>query len=208
MLRRSFLSHFGGAAAFLGISQPAAPSASKPFEAAKHPEDDWLDKMPGVHRAIFDTWTASKFAEGVQFAGNYARVNVDAYKLTDKDVALVLCTRHNTAPFAFNDAMWAKYGKHFCDRMEWVDPKTREVPKTNIYTRQLANLSKSGMQFAICALTTRAYTRIIANATGAKADDVFAELSANTIGVSHFVPAGVVAVTRAQERGYSLVVVG
>lgn len=213
MLRRSFLSYFGGAAASLGIiERPQSPSAAapptQPFQAARHAEDDWLGSRPGVHRVIFDTWTASKFAEGLLFAGNYARTNVDAYKLTDKDFALVVCTRHNTAPFAFNDAMWAKYGKPFCKRMEWVDPKTNEVPATNVYGRQLANLAKAGMQFAICSLTTRAYTRIIADATGAKADDIYNELAANTVAVAHFVPAGVVTVTRAQERGYAVIAVG
>lgn len=212
MLRRSFLSRVGGVAALFGYGDQsqsaAAPPPAKPFEAARHAEDDWFDKMPGVHRVIFDTWTASKFAEGVQFAGNYARTNVDAYKLTEKDFALVICTRHNTAPFAFNDAMWAKYGKHFCERMEWVDPKTKQPPPTNVYARQLGNLAKQGMQLAICSLTTRAYTRIIATATGAKADDVYNELAANTLAVSHFVPAGVVAVTRAQERGYAVIAIG
>ncbi len=212
MLRRSFLSHLSSAAAYFGlVGQPPASASSPPaapFAAARHAEDDWLEKMPGVHRVLFDTWTASKFQEGVLFAGNYARTNVDAYKLTDKDFAVVICTRHNTAPFAFNDAMWAKYGRHFCRRMDWVDPKTKEVPATNIYGRQLGNLAKAGMQFAICSLTTRAYTRIIADATGAKADDVFEELKANTVAASHFVPAGVITVTRAQERGYAVVAVG
>ena len=212
MLRRSFLSRFGGAAALLGFgrqSSPAAtPAAPKAFEAARHADDDWLDRIPGVHRVIFDTWTADKFGDALLFAGNYARTNIDAYKLTDKDFALVICTRHSTAPFAFNDAMWTKYGKHFSQRMEWVDPKTKEPPTTNIYGRQLANLGKQGMHFAICSLTTRAYTRLIANATGGKADDVYNELAANTIAPGHFVPAGVVAVTRAQERGYAVVAVG
>jgi hypothetical protein len=43
-----------------------------------------------------------------------------------------------------------------------------------------------------------------ASATGGNADAVVKELMANAIANSHFVPAGVVAVTRAQERGYSL----
>lgn len=212
MLRRSFLSRFSGFAALFGFAPqgqtPATPPSSKPFEAARHADDDWLDRVAGGHRVIFDTWTAANFADAVLFAGNYARTNIDAYKLTEKDFALVICTRHNTAPFAFNDAMWAKYGKQFSQRMEWVDPKTKEPPTTNIYGRQLANLGKQGMQFAICSLTTHAYTHLIANATGAKADDVYNELAANTVAVGHLVPAGVVAVTRAQERGYAVIAVG
>jgi len=209
MLRRYFLSRLGGASALLGVGQQTpAPAASTPFSAARHAQDDWFEQLPGTHRVIFDTWTAARFAEGIGFAGNYVRVNKDAYSLADKDLAVVICVRHHTAPFAFSDAMWVKYGKQFSDRMSFVDPKTKEPPATNLYREQLVNLSKQGIHLAICALTTRAYTRIIASATGAKAEDVFDELAAHTVAPGHFVPAGVVAVTRAQERGYAMIAIG
>ena len=64
------------------------------------------------------------------------------------------------------------------------------------------------MHFSICNLTTRAYTRIIADAGGANADDVYKELGANTLGPSHFVPAGVVGISRAQEHGYTMIAIG
>src|SRR5207253_1381865 len=46
------------------------------------------------------------------------------------------------------------------------------------------------------------------NQTDAKPEDVRKELTSNTLGPSHFVPAGVVAVTRAQERGYANISIG
>ena len=49
---------------------------------------------------------------------------------------------------------------------------------------------------------------IIARDTGADRDAVRAELTAGAIGAAQFVPAGVIAVTRAQEYGYGLVSVG
>jgi intracellular sulfur oxidation DsrE/DsrF family protein len=213
MLRRAFLSRFGGAGALLGFheqspSAPLASSSSPPFTAGRHPQDDWFDQVPGSHRVIFDTWTADRFAEAAGFAGNYVRVNKDAYNLTEKDLAVVICVRHQTAPFAFNDAMWAKYGKPFSTRMTFVDPKTKQPPTTNVYGAQLSNLAKQGVQFAVCSLTTRAYTRILAESTGGSADEIYKELAANTLGASHFVPAGIVAVTRAQERGYAVLSMG
>jgi intracellular sulfur oxidation DsrE/DsrF family protein len=210
MMRRSFLSRFGGVAALVGLDgQSSQPSAARaPFEAARHTQDDWFDDTPAGHRVIFDTWMSSAFGEAVGFAGNYMRVNKDAYGLEDKDLALVICVRHQTAPFAFNDAMWAKYGKHLSERMQFTDPKTKQAPTANVYGRQLSALAKEGVKFAVCNLTTRAYTRILASATGTSADDIYKELTANTIGQSHFVPAGIVAVTRAQERGYVLASLG
>lgn len=212
MQRRSFFSRFAGAGAagalgafFGGVSaNAAAPS----FEAARHDQDAWFDSLPGSHRVIFDTWTHERFAEAVQFAGNYYRGNKDGYSLSDKDLAVVIGVRHHTQPFAFNDAMWAKYGKHFSARMKFTHPETKQPPTTNLYGSQLTTLSKQGIHFSICALTTRAYTKIISEATGASQEDVFKELSANTLAPAHFVPAGVVGITRAQERGYTVISIG
>ncbi|HEY7286735.1 MAG TPA: hypothetical protein VH497_14910 [Vicinamibacterales bacterium] len=212
MLRRSFLSRVGGAAAFMNTAPAQSPSetrqARSSFEPARHAQDDWFDELPGKHRIIFDTFMSDMFGEAVGFVGNYVNVNKTAYELTDKDMAVVLTVRHQTAPFGFNDAMWAKYGKQFSDRMKFVDPKTKEAPSVNVYAAQLDRLSKSGVHLAICRLTTRAYTQIIATAFNTKADDVFNELAANTVAPGHFVPAGIVAVSRAQERGYTLASIG
>lgn len=207
MHRRSFFSRFGAAGAVFGWA-PVAAAAASSFAAARHDQDAWLEQMPGQHRVIFDTWTWEKFPEGVQFTGNYSRASKDAYGLTDKDLAIIIGVRHHTAPFAFNDAMWAKYGRHFSERMLFTDPKTKLPPAVNPHSARLSALVKSGAQFSICNLTTRAYTRIIADATKADADDVYKELAANTLGPSHFVPAGVVGVSRAQEYGFTVIAIG
>ena len=216
MLRRSFFSRIGGAAAALGFvdqkaadAAPASPAASAgSFTPARHEQDNWFDELPGTHRVLFDTWTPTRFPDSLQFAGNIYRANKDGYGLTEKDLAVIIVVRHNTAPFAFNDAMWAKYNKAFSRRMDWVDPKTQEPPAVNLYTRQLTNFIKQGLHLAVCNLTTRAYTQIIARETQRPDDEIYKELTSNTVGNAHFVPAGVVAATRAQERGYSIISIG
>lgn len=212
MLRRSFVSRVGGVAAALGFADQKASDAPPPpagqWQPTRHEQDNWFDELPGKHRVLFDTWTASRFSDSMLFAGNVYRANRDGYGLTDRELAVIICVRHQTATFAFNDAMWAKYGKAFCKRMEWVDPKTQEPPAVNIYTRQLANFVRQGLHLAVCNLTTRAFTQIIAQESQRSADEVYKELTTNTIGNAHFVPAGVVAATRAQERGYSIVSIG
>jgi intracellular sulfur oxidation DsrE/DsrF family protein len=209
MLRRSFFSRFPAAAALFGLQAPAPSEAGhSEFQAAHHAQDAWFDELPGKHRVVFDTYNAAAFQEAVQFTNNYFRVNKDAYKLTEKDFAVVLVARHRTAPFAFNDAMWAKYGKAFSDRMEFKDPKTNEAPTTNVFGTQLAALSKQGLHLAVCNLTTRSVSQRLAELTKTSQDEVYKELTSNTIGPSHFVPAGIVAVTRAQEHGYVLVSIG
>lgn len=207
MLRRSFLSRFP-AAAFLGTKGATASAAAARWRAARHPQDDWFDRLPGQHRVFFDTWTAPKFEEAIGFAGNYFRASKDDYGLEDHDLAVVICARHRTGPFAFNDAIWAKYGKTFSERQQFTDPKTREAPTVNVYREQLARLAKQGVHLAVCNMTTKAYSRILAEQTGAPVEAVYRELTTNTVGPATFVPAGIVAVTRAQEHGYAIVSIG
>ena len=45
----------------------------------------------------------------------------------------------------------------------------------------------------------------IARTAGSTANQIYDELTANLLPNSHLVPAGIVAVNRAQERGYSFV---
>jgi len=212
MQRRSFLSRFHGLAAVFGVAAnaatPAAAAESGRFEPVKHPQDDWLDSLPGKHRVVFDTWTASRFPEAMQFANNIYRGNKDGYDLSEKDLAIVIVARHRTAPFAFNDAMWAKYGKPFSERMDFLDPKTNKVPTANVYSAQLGGLLKQGVHLAVCNLTTRSTAQRLAELTGATADEVYKELTTNALGNAHFVAAGVIGATRAQEHGYALISIG
>jgi intracellular sulfur oxidation DsrE/DsrF family protein len=55
-------------------------------------------------------------------------------------------------------------------------------------------------------MATRRIAGVIATARGSSADDIYTELVSNLIRNSHMVPAGIVSVSRAQERGYTLAV--
>ncbi len=209
MLRRSFLSRFPAAAALFGQGeQSLSASPSGHFEPARHARDDWFDQLPGRHRVVFDTWTADKFDDAIRFANNIFRGNKDGYDLTERDHAVIIVARHRTAPFAFSDAMWAKYGKPFAERMQLADPKTKETPTTNPYGAQLTALVKQGVHLAVCNLTTRSLSERLAELTGKTRDETYQELTTNTVGNAHFVAAGVLGVTRAQEHGYALISIG
>ena len=203
MMRRSFLS---GVPALAFLQSPVA--ALRAWQAARHAQDDWFDDNTAKHRVIFDTWNPERFPDALQFAGNYFETSKSDYDLPSGDLAVVICVRHRTTPFAFNDATWAKYGKSFSDQMGWADPGTHETPTANPYARRLAALAAQGVKLAVCNRSTRGYANGVARRTGAKNEDVLTELMSNTIVPGHFVPAGVIAVTRAQERGYANVSIG
>lgn len=222
--RRSFLSRLGaGAAAFTAaISGSAGPAvAQQPgWTAARHPEDDWMDAIPGKHRFFYDSSTATGAGDAITFATNFYSANKSGYNLGDTDLAVIICLRHWSTPFAWTDAMWAKYGAPISERIKFVDPKTSQPPVVNVYTKrdygmQLPNrgttldvMIQRGVHFAVCDMATRAYSGLIATALKLKADEVYQDLRSNSIPNTHYAAAGIVAVQRAQSRGYALAWMG
>lgn len=219
MARRLFLSRLGmgvGMAGAAAVSSPAAmaqAAADEPWRPAHHAQDDWYDKIPGVHRFLFDASTPDAMGWALQFATNYFTANQQAYGLKDSDLAVVIVARHKATSFAYNDAIWAKYGKPISEQAEYTDPKTKEAPKINVYgpagetvqAGKMDALIKKGVQFAVCGMSTRGIATRIAKANNVEVDAVVKEITANLIGNSHMVPAGILAVNRAQERGYSFI---
>jgi len=229
LARRSFLARFGagatafGAAFASGASVDGAQSPVGPaptWKPARHAEDDWFEQVSAKHRIFFDTTTADGFGLAMLFANNTFIANRTGYGLADADVALVICARHHSTPFAYTDALWAKYGSALAERAHFNDPRTKKPPTVNVfqtagYDASLPNngllldaLIKQGVRFAVCGLATRAAASLIAQKTGGKFDDIFKELTDHMVPNAHLVPAGIVAVNRAQEREYSFAYAG
>ena len=217
--RRSFLTNLGAAASAAGVTLAAgSASAQAPagahWQPARHPQDDWMDQLPGKHRYFFDSTTPDRLEDAIQFTGNYYSASRGVYGLENADLAVIVGMRHRAAPFGFNDAMWAKYGVTLAKRAEFVDPKTKAAPTVNYFTpkataaparpRSFASLIALGVNFSLCNLSTRAIAGLIADATGQKTDEVYTEITANLIDRARLVPAGIIAVNRAQEKGYSV----
>ena len=210
LARRSFLSRLGIGAGVLGAAAVgptalAQESAEGRWKPARHSQDDWLEKIPGQHRFVFDTTTPDGLALGFQFAANYFAANHETYGLEDHDLAVVMVARHKSTSFGYNDAMWAKYGKQFSEQSGFADPKTKQPPSANLYAERMSELTKKGVHFAVCQMSSRRIANAIAQASGGEADGILKELAANLIANARIVPAGIVAVNRAQERGYSFV---
>jgi hypothetical protein len=222
--RRSFLSRLGAAAAAFGagagVAQAQTKPATGPFSPARHKDDEWLTQIPGKHRVVIDATQPGSAGAAALYAGNLFNTNKSAYGLADADLAIVIVMRHNATPFAFNDALWTKYGKALGPILDFMDPKTKEAPSTNLYNAKgyglaltnlgttIASVTDRGAVIAICDLATHFASSGIARATGAKADDVYNDFKANPLPNSRFVSAGVNAVTRAQELGYTLIYAG
>jgi intracellular sulfur oxidation DsrE/DsrF family protein len=216
--RRSFLG-LGGTAALAasavgGTQVLEAQSTARRWQPERHIEDDWLDMLSGKHRMVFDASMPDGFGYALLYAGNYFIANADAYKLNDSDLAVVIVARHYATPFAFNDAMWKKYGARISELSNFLDPRSKQAPTTNLYNIANIGLSnkgstvdgliKRGAQFAVCEMAARGLADSLATA-GSDGNTVFEEIRRNLISNSRLVPAGIVAVNRAQERGYTCV---
>ena len=209
--RRAFLSRLGIGATGAGLTvladRPAAAQSPGPSEwhPQRHAQDDWLDRIPGVHRFILDTTTPEGFDDALRFASNYFTANRNGYGLKNEDLAVVIVARHHSTPFAYTDGMWSKHGVGLAQRNGFTDPATKRPPVVNVYRTRLEELLRQGVHLAVCQMATRNLAGIVAKAAGSDTDTIYAELVANLMSNAHMVPAGIVAVNRAQERGYSFV---
>ena len=212
--RRSFLAGVGLAAAGATVAAGANAASSgggSGFTPARHAEDSWMDELDGIHRAFVDSSTGQGGIAAVNFASNILRAHAMGYGGSDDDYGMIICFRHASAPFGFNDAMWEKYHDVFVGRTGILDSngdpvKINPLSIERTYGNRantIANLTDSGIHFAICNLSTLGMAGNIARSTGRESDEVYQELVANAIPNSHFVAAGVLAATRAQEYGYS-----
>ena len=213
--RRSFLARLGAAAAAFGLGSSAAdaqspapaavaPPAGARWQPALEPKDDWLEQIPGRHRLFFDAVSAAGAAAAIRFADNYFTANKNGYGLAPSEVAVVICLRHGATQFAFTDAIWGKYGAALSESEKFTDPKTGQPPVVNVYRGGLESHVTRGVHFAVCDLATNRLANFIARKSDARAEAIYKELTTNAIGNAHFVAAGILAVNRAQERGYAV----
>ena len=220
--RRSLMAGLGAAAAAAVLVPAAAVGQNRvsTFRPTRHTQDSWMDELKGKHRVFIDSSTASGGAEALLYANNLYMANEGGYSLKPADLAIIVCLRHFATPLAYNDAAWKKYGKAFSGIMQFKDPKTGAAPSSNLmnsadYGLTLPNLGvtlnsliERGTRFAICDMATNFLATQIAQDTGGNKDSIYKELVASAIPNGRFVPAGVVAVTRAQEYDYSLLAAG
>lgn len=219
--RRLFLSRAGIGAA-LGVAAVAnLPAASQAAAAAPrwqptlHPMDDWLERPKAKHRLVFDTTTPSAAGAALLYANNYLTANKASYNIEPTDLSVVIVMRHFSTPFAYSDAIWAKYGAQLSEALEFIDPKTKQAPTTNLYESTdygfglpnfgttISSLVQKGVHIAVCDMATHFIAGLLADKTHGEVDGIYHELVSNFFPNSHLVPAGIVTVNRAQERGYS-----
>jgi intracellular sulfur oxidation DsrE/DsrF family protein len=221
--RRALMAGMGVAAVAGLMAAPGAEAQSgsrrSGFTPARHKLDAWFDELPGTHRVFVDSASAGGGANALGYANNLLNSTDNAYPGENAAMALVVCFRHMSTPFGYGDAVWAKYGEVFHSMIEFADPVTSAAPKINLLNSKahgmLGNrgatidaLVAKGVHYAICNTASRGIAGVVAQRTGGNADAVYQEFASNLIPNGRLVSAGVMALTRAQEYGYSVLISG
>ena len=212
--RRAVLTGAAAAAAVsLTSTRAGAQAPGRRFQPARHSQDEWLDTVPGKHRTFIDCASVNAAGAGMLYANNLYVANAKGYQLKEADVAVVVCLRHFATVFAFNDTIWGKYGQALSDGVSFVDPKTKQAPSKNLLddpafsqlpVSTISSVTQRGTQFAVCDMATNMLAGLVAASTKGVQAAIYQEFVPNLIPNSHLMAAGVVAVNRAQEYGYTL----
>ena len=220
--RRGFV---GRTAAALALSlTPALPrwaEAETPVGLSdpRTPSDDWMKQLKGKHRQIFDMKTHAN-GVGLLHVRNYLDTWRDAYHLTDQDVTPVLTFYGAGLPMGFDDSAWAKYP--FGDAMKVTDPKTNAPARRNIfYQPETGDTIAFGMldssidqlvaRGTVCIMCNNAlafWTMQLEKGGMGKAADIRADLVQHLLPGVSLVPAMVIAIGQAQERGCAYMALG
>lgn len=205
--RRALLAGLGAVAAgAVGSTSANAQggATTSTFTPTFHTEDAWLAALPGKHRIVLDVTSLEKMPEVVRFVSNLTTGHKSGYGVDAADLAIVVCFRHGATAYGYADAIWSKYGKI-------INSQATPPPSGNPFNAggrtQLADMAKQGVQFMVCGTASRGLAGRIAG-QGGDADAVMKEMAENLIASARIVPAGVIGVTHAQERGYALLYVG
>jgi intracellular sulfur oxidation DsrE/DsrF family protein len=192
----------------VGSAAHARPAGAGAWSPAFDPVDDWMDEGGKLHRALFDTTTAGAATGAVRFVNNLYVANKQGYGIEPGDLGMILVLRAGSTPFGYNDSIWQKYGATLTGFLK-LEGKQAEVAKTanpllgEDGEGSLAGLAAKGTRFAICGMATHGISGVLAKAAGKDAGEVEADIKANLIPGGVIVPAGIAAVNRAQERGYT-----
>ena len=209
----------GAGALIAGVGLVASAASAQAADGgawapASEDKDAWMD-IPGTrHRMVYDTTSASAFSEALFFANNYYNANKSGYGLDPDALGVIIIARHMSTPYAYTDAAWAKYGAGFAKMMQLDDDQAKVATKGNpmlpakpdagmMAGATVSELGAKGTRFAVCGLATQVIAGMVAKDAGQTADEAEAFLKANLVPGGVLVPAGIVAVNRAQEHGYS-----
>lgn len=200
--RRRFIGRAAAAvAAFTGF--PGLLRADTSADDSKH--DAWMGQLKGKHRQLFHAIDLNDRA--MLMANNYLDAYQNEFAEKPGEATAVIGVHGPALHLGFTDAAWAKYG--FGKTANLTDPTTKAPAIRNVFATggELAvdTAQKRGILFLICNTALRLRSRGLAKERGETYEAVYKDLEASRLPGTILVPALVVAINRAQEKGVTYV---
>jgi intracellular sulfur oxidation DsrE/DsrF family protein len=201
--RRSFLTRLAGLGAALGLATPRLAEASTALDGMRVGDDPWVAKLIGKHRVVFHSHMPTD-GLAIRWAQTFLDTQKSTYGFTDRDSSVVVGLNGRSIGWLFNDALWARY------------PTIGEVMgapgSKNPQTALVGSLIPRGVIVLACHNSLRASgSRFlpVAQQGDASARTAFAEEArANLLAGVEVVPAMIVTLQQAQDRGCRYIYAG
>ncbi|NNF57419.1 MAG: hypothetical protein HKN04_04185 [Rhodothermaceae bacterium] len=211
--RRTFLQRLSvGTLALMSggaVARTASPGAAPAAPRLVTSGTDWLDRIRGEHRQVFDIVEPNN-GLGAVYALNYLDSYQRVHGLSGDDVTAVAVYRHNAMPLMLNDATWATY--KIGEFLSVTDPETnapatRNIFRTNIILRPGLTyeqmMADRGVVVVACEMALTVYSSLTAEAAGVSPEEAKADWEANLLDGAVLAASGVYAVDQAQQHGCS-----
>ena len=204
--RRRFVGRAAAAiAALTGLPAIARADGSFSGVADDSKHDAWIHALKGKHRQIFHAIDLNDRA--MLMASNYLDAYEHDFDAKPGEANAVIGVHGAALGIGFNDAAWEKYA--FGKAANFNDPATKEPAIRNIFKTggplSVDTLQKRGVVFLLCNTALRLRSQALAKERGETYDVVYKDLESSRLPGTILVPALVVALNRAQEKGTTYV---
>ena len=140
-------------------------------------------------------------------ATNYLDVYGSAYGAAREHVSAVIGVHGTALPIALNDGAWDRY--ELGRRINVNDPNTKEPAKRNVFAVggpiSIDTAMSRGIVLLVCNVALTVTAGSIARARSLVEADVYNDLKSSILPGAVLVPGLVVAISRAQEKGFTYI---
>ena len=201
--RRGFLAHLAGLTAGLGASVlPRLAHA----DTLRRDDDPWMRRLTGKHRVIFHSHEPTG-GLALRWAATFLDTQASSYGLRDADSTVLVGLNGKSVGLVFNDRLWAKYP--IGATLGMPGDRNPAGPNGN---GSLAAVLARGAMVLVCHNSLRASGKRFlpesSRGDAAARTAFYEEVKANLLPGVEIVPAMVVTLQQAQERGCRYVYAG
>ena len=176
-------------------------------DAAGLVADEWLSKIRGTYRQVFDV-TGPSNTTAIMFALNFIDGVKESAKAPESDITAVVVFRYLATAMILNDAVWAKY--KLGEVLAVTDPRTGAPATRNIAHSSMIGrpgltyeqLAAGGTVLIVaCNHALNVISGLAAPKASVSAEEAKKDFLAGVIPGVHLTSTGVYAVHRAQRAG-------